>query len=393
VLGDAESVHARTRLKPIYPRYREPGDRFRIGAQHEMTLELTDPKGEAWDLLDLLDGERDVGQVIEEMQRRHPNLTREEVGAALDRFDGARLLEDSNPSVFDSDRQYSRYLGNVNYFSHFARADDRRGEKQEKLCSSTVALLGLGGGGSTILTLLSGLGVGTVRAVDRDVVEMTNLNRQLLFAESDIGRPKTEAAARWTRSRGSLQRFEFFDLSIESPDDIGEIVEGCDLVISAVDDPPGIIQRLVNKVCVEATIPCVYGVSQVTRGRVFSVIPRRSGCIDCLFLHYNEMDKNWAQRFRTADWRRPSHATLAFGPNIMRLAAEVTDEAVRILTGYLPSRSVGAQLELNFETGVSYELLRWERTDACPTCGSGNEEEVAALLGSRPLRAGAGGAG
>ncbi len=69
----------------------------------------------------------------------------------------------------------------------------------------------------------------------------------------------------------------------------------------------------------------------------------------------------------------------------MRVCAELADEVVRIRTGYLPPRTVGVQLELDFEAGTAYELTqwRWNRDPVhCPTCGQGDEEAFARRIGS-----------
>ena len=376
---------ARPRLKPIYPRYREQGTLFRVGAQRDFTTEFDDPTGQVWFLLSLLDGTRRVAEVIDTMIAQYPALSPEDVMEGLDRLDAARLLDDAAPCRFDGETPYARYAGNVNYFSHFQSSRDSRGDHQTALCDSTVTLLGLGGGGSTILQLLGAVGVGHIRAVDHDRVELGNLNRQLLYTESDIGSLKADAAERMAKARNSLQSLHFRAERIDSPNMLVDIIAGSDVVISAVDEPPGEILRIVNKACVGLNVPCIFGGSQISRGRVFSIAPYRSGCIDCMFMHYDEIDDRWASRFRefrALDFRAP---TVAFAPNIMRLCAEIADEAIRMLTGYLPLRSLATQFEVDFETGKVGPVLDWERHDDCPTCGHGSEEAFARYLGTPVL--------
>lgn len=376
------------RAKPIYPRYWEEAGIFRIGAQRGLTLEISDPQGQLWHLLNLLDGTRGPAEVVDAMRQQYPDVQADDILRAMSDLDARGLLDDGSSTRYDSDPRYSRYAGNVNYFSHFSKGTERRGQAQDKLCDARVCLLGLGGGGSTILQLLAGVGVGAIRAVDDDHVEMTNLNRQLLFQESDVGALKTTAAQDFMSRRNTLIGAEFEECRVDSPAAASRLIEGSDIVISAIDQPPGIVQRFVNKACVEAGIPCVYGASQVTRGRVFSVIPGESGCIDCLYVHYDHTDAKWAKRFKDftgLDFRAP---TLAFAPNLMRICAELVDEVVRILTGYLPPRSVGVQLEIDFEAGGTYALSewRWSRDpENCPTCGDGAEVPFAARIGSPAL--------
>ncbi|MGH9065447.1 MAG: HesA/MoeB/ThiF family protein [Acidimicrobiales bacterium] len=313
-------------------------------------MDIVDPLGQAWALLEFLDGTRPYAEVIAAMLSAFPTLTAPDVAVGIARLDAAGLLDDASPCRFDTDPQLRRYVGNVNYFSHFCHATDRRGDHQEKLSQSTATLLGLGGGGSTIIQLLAAIGIGAVVAVDHDRVDSTNLNRQLLFEEASVGRLKTEAARDLIARRNSVQEYRFVSAFVDSPSCVSKLIAGS------------------------------------TRGRVFSVIPRRSGCIDCLWLHYAGMDPRWASRFRAFNSMQFRPPTLAFAPNLMRLCAEIVDEVVRILTNYLPPRSIGTQLEVDFETGVTTSFLDWPRAEGCPTCGDGCEEDLAKLLGSPVLR-------
>jgi molybdopterin-synthase adenylyltransferase len=378
------------RTKPIYPRYweSEQDGLIHVGAQRGGTRAIRDPHRHIWELMDLLDGSRNADDVTATMVARHPEIAAEEVCQAIGALDESGLLDDGRPSKYDEDPKYSRYVANVNYFSNFSRSTHQRGGLQDILGETRVALLGLGGTGSTVLQLLLGAGIGKLRAADFDRVEPSNLNRQLIFEESSIGCLKTDAARYYAERRNSLVDYDFVTARLEDVSAVSEIVNGSDIVVSAIDEPRGLVDRLVNKACVINNIPCVYGATQVSRGRVFVVLPFQSGCVDCLWLHYGHVDKSFVSRFRTLielGFRAPS---MAYAPNIMRLCAEMVDELVRVRTGYLPPRAVGVQLEPNYETGgvVVMNEWAWERDENCPTCGGGNEEDFAEWLGVPPLR-------
>ncbi len=83
-----------------------------------------------------------------------------------------------------------RYLPNVNYFSRFIDTSGDRFLIQKEINETKILLLGLGGGGSNILTLLAGLGPKSIKIVDYDIVELGNLGRQFLYRENDIGKRK-----------------------------------------------------------------------------------------------------------------------------------------------------------------------------------------------------------
>ena len=103
-----------------------------------------------------------------------------------------------------------RYLANVNYFSRYCKADDDRFEIQEKINNLKILLLGLGGGGSNILTLLAGLGPKMIRMVDYDRVEASNLGRQLLYEKQILVR-KTVVAKRSINEMNSNINVETVD--------------------------------------------------------------------------------------------------------------------------------------------------------------------------------------
>ena len=110
-----------------------------------------------------MDRYRVIEQVINEMRTKHNRLTMEDIHNGIHRLDSDGFLERVQPSKYEDQRSdLYRYSANVNYFSHYARLNTSRELLQDKLLDSKVVLLGLGGGGSTILQLLVGLGINTL---------------------------------------------------------------------------------------------------------------------------------------------------------------------------------------------------------------------------------------
>lgn len=130
-----------------------------------------------------------------------------QLGITIEFDDDEGLIEETFPGRMIEDR----YLANVNYFSRYCKADDDRFEIQEKINNLKILLLGLGGGGSNILTLLAGLGPKMIRMVDYDRVEASNLGRQLLYREADIGEKKTVVAKRSINEMNSNINVETVD--------------------------------------------------------------------------------------------------------------------------------------------------------------------------------------
>ena len=367
-----KTMYIRPRIKPIYPVYRLNPSTFRIGAQLGITAEFGDPEGKLWELAIRLDG-RELAQIIQEMQALFPDLSEEDVVEGIDILNQEGFIEELLP---DAERIPLRYEPNVCYFSRYIDSNGDRYDIQKRISNTTILLLGLGGGGSNILTMLAGLGPKKIIILDYDRVEESNLGRQLLYKESDIGEYKSVAAARAVSAINSQLEIEAHNRKIECPEDVLEYINGVDLVICAIDEPPFVAQRIVNQAIVRAGTPCVFGASQVSRGRVFSVIPGKTGCFDCLNLHYSMHDPQFLEQFiafRDINFDPP---TIAYAPAIFQLTASIVDEAVRVLTGYAPPRSLGTQYEINFEDGSSFTHPSWPRYEKqCPTCGCGNADD------------------
>lgn len=362
----------RPRIKAIYPLYKLNKNEFRIGAQLGITAELGDPDGYLWELASRLDG-RKVEDVIKEMVEIFPELSEEDVLEGISILDNEEFLEETLNGHESTIQE--RYIANVNYFSRYTGTDGNRYDYQKKINETTILLLGLGGGGSNILTLLSGLGPKKIIIVDYDNVEESNLGRQLLYKESDIGLPKCEVVAKAISEMNSHIIIEAHNKKIETTEDVLQFTEGVDLVICAIDEPPFEAQRTVNQAVIKANIPCVFGAHQVSRGRVFTVIPGKTGCFDCLNLHFSVNDPKFIEQFvgfRNINFAPPS---IAYAPAIYQLTSAIVDEAVRVITGYAQPRSLSTQYEINFEDGSSFTHPSWDRYDECPTCGKGRTED------------------
>lgn len=363
--------YVQPRIKPIYPIYRLDEKTFRIGAQLGITKEFGDPEGKLWKLSNYLDG-RKLNEIINNMINDFPDLDVNDVIYGIEILDEQGFIEETleKQENFFSER----YKPNISYFSRYIDVDKNRYDIQKKINESTILLLGLGGGGANILTLLAGIGPYKIKIVDYDKVEEANMGRQLLYKEKDIGKLKVEVAAKTISEMNSSIQIEYFNKKIQTSKDDLNLLDNVDIVICAIDEPPFQIQRVVNKAIVKANVPCVFGASQVSRGRVFTVVPGQTGCFDCLHIHYTLMDSKFVDQFlgfQKIEFNPPS---IAYAPAIFHLTAAIVDEVVRVLTGYAVPRSLSRQYEINYEDGSAFQHPAWPRyADKCPTCGNGKE--------------------
>ncbi|MCE5282620.1 MAG: HesA/MoeB/ThiF family protein [Deltaproteobacteria bacterium] len=151
---------------------------------------------------------------------------------------------------------------------------------QEALKGARVLIAGAGGLGTVIALYLAAAGVGTLRIVDCDSVEESNLSRQLLHWSGDLGRPKTLSAAEKLAALNPLVRLEERPGKIDRGS-IGAMAAGCDLIVDAMDNFP--TRYLLNRAALERGIPLVHGAVRGFYGQATTVIPGRTPCLRCIF--------------------------------------------------------------------------------------------------------------
>ena len=144
-------------------------------------------------------------------------------------------------------------------------------------------ILGCGGLGSWVACGLTCAGVGELVLIDDDRVERSNLNRQLLFGESDVGEAKTEAARRALReTRTRSCGVETVERRVHGPGDLADVLEGSDLLIATADWPAFELPRWVNRACIDAGVPYISGGQFLPLSRVGpTVVPGRTACLEC----------------------------------------------------------------------------------------------------------------
>ena len=152
---------------------------------------------------------------------------------------------------------------------------------QERLLASHVLVLGLGGLGCPAALYLAAAGVGRLRLVDDDVVESSNLQRQIAHGEADLGALKVESAARSIAAINSETIVEGVSARADA-DNLAQLLDGVDLVVDASDSFA--TRFAVNQACVDAAVPLVSGAAIRSEGQVGVFDPAAGGaCYRCLY--------------------------------------------------------------------------------------------------------------
>jgi molybdopterin/thiamine biosynthesis adenylyltransferase len=155
------------------------------------------------------------------------------------------------------------------------------GEKgQEKLKRAKVFIGGAGGLGCPVSIYLAAAGVGHLRIVDHDTVDLTNLNRQVAHWTPDVGRRKVDSAQEKLNKLNPNVSVENLSVTI-SEKNASELVSGFDLIVDAMDNLP--TRYLLNKTAIQQGIPFVHGAVNGFEGRAMTVIPGKTACLRCLY--------------------------------------------------------------------------------------------------------------
>lgn len=243
--------------------------------------------------------------------------------------------------------------GELEYYSRQMVLAEIGAKGQRRLKGARACVVGLGGLGSPLSMQLASMGVGRLRLVDRDVVEMSNLQRQHLYGADMVNYPKVEAAASRLRDLNPYIEFEPLPLSL-SPRNAERVIRGADVVVDGLDSMAP--RYALNRACVSLGIPYVFGAAITHIGNVSTIIPGETPCLECF-------------QGGVDDASLPTCAVVGVNPSVIGVVASIqASEAVRILTGRPPNLA-GALLFCDLED-LTFKRVELARADTCPVCGS-----------------------
>jgi len=222
-------------------------------------------------------------------------------------------------------------------------------EGQAKLKRTTVLVVGVGGLGSPASIYLAAMGVGKLVIVDHEVVELSNLNRQILHWSTDLGRPKVISAEEKLKRLNPHVEVEVHQSKLDE-DLARDLVGRADVVVDALDNWE--TRYLLNRVCVKLKKPLIHAGVRGMYGQLLLVLPGKGPCLECVF-----------PRPRKEEGVFP-----VVGPIPGILAMLQTIEVFKLVTGY-GEPSVGKLLIFDGYTTSLHEV-RVRRRLECPVCGA-----------------------
>lgn len=221
---------------------------------------------------------------------------------------------------------------------------------QERLAGKHVLLIGAGGLGSSAGLYLAAAGIGRLTILDGDVVDMSNLQRQIWFQETDIGRPKAQVAVLRLKALNSTIHIEGRDEPLTSTNASAYLSE-CDLVIDATDNFDA--KFLIADICYAARRPSVHAGILAHYGQLLTVIPGETACYRCVFEAPPSL-KN-----------EPPRGPLGAVPGVMGSLEAM--EAIKIVLG-IGELFTNRVLSFHALTGV-FRIVPVKRRTTCSLCG------------------------
>jgi adenylyltransferase/sulfurtransferase len=261
---------------------------------------------------------------------------------------GAGMSLDLSPTQLD---RYSRHI----------IMDEVGPEGQGRLLDGSVLVVGAGGLGSPVLQYLAAAGVGRLGVADDDEVERSNLQRQVIHGDDDVGRPKVDSAREFVESRNPDVEVEAYEERVDSSNVEG-FVEEYDVVVDCSDNFA--TRYLVNDACTLAGVPFSHGAILRFEGQITTFEANEGGpCYRCLFPTAPEPGTV------------PDCATAGvLGVLPGTVGTIQATEAVKLLLGY--GETLDGRFLIYDASDLTFEEIPVEPRPGCPVCGSGGIESV-----------------
>lgn len=224
-------------------------------------------------------------------------------------------------------------------------------EGQQKIKKARVFVAGVGGLGSISTYYLTAAGVGHLTIVDKDTVDYSNLNRQIIHWTDDIGEGKTVSGSRKLGNLNPNVSIKAIQAEI-TPENCADLVGDCSIIVDAMDNMKG--RRILNATAVKMGIPYIYGGVYQLDGLATVIIPGQSPCLECIFP---------SQETETAS-RPPG----ILGPAPGLIACIQSIETLKLILGF--DDLLAGRLLCFCGWDMTFREFKVNKNPTCPVCGT-----------------------
>jgi len=323
----------RPRVKRTTQQMEAPnGDLYLLRPSAGADIQIEKPDESGRQLLAAIDGASTREELIE-------RFGEDDVCDLLAQLEELGVVEDAADDDLIADEVIERFDRQLRYFSDISTGPTAS-QCQERLASSRIAVLGVGGLGGWSALNLACLGVGEMLLLDFDRVELSNLNRQVLYGEADIGRHKAVAAAERISAFNSSIQIEARVQKLDSEEAIAETIAGFDMVIDACDWPAHDIERWINSACFAAGVPFIAMSHFPPIARVGPLyVPGVTGCFNCQEIGYRRTYPLFDVAIEQQRDKESPAATL--GPACGMIGGQIGLDVLHQLTGLARPSTLG----------------------------------------------------
>ena len=235
---------------------------------------------------------------------------------------------------------------------------------QQRLSKSKVAVVGSGGLGTVSSLYLALAGVGYLRLIDQDTIELQNLHRQILYTSADVHYPKAEVAAKRLQELNPLIKAEAVTENLNAGN-VERLLADVDCVVDGLDNMA--TRYVVNRACVKLKVPYVFGAAIGIEGNLSVFAPPETGCLECLMPNLSDSDLlNCATR-----------GVIGATPGI--IGAMQAMETIKLLADVGPTLK-GKLLVCDFRD-MDFTTIDISKSTRCPVCHG----EVSSVAGGERL--------
>ncbi len=242
-------------------------------------------------------------------------------------------------------------------YSRMLALRDYSEKDMEAVMRTTVSVVGAGGLGSPALRLLTAMGFGHVRIIDRDVVELSNIQRQTVYNTSDIGKPKAEAAAANLAAMNPEVELEPISVFLDESNAI-ELLKGSDIIVDGLDSFH--TRHAVNRASLSLDIPYLFAGAIEYHSNLSTFVPGQTGCLQCL-AGDAEDDPDY------------TCANVGVSPELLSIVAGIqVREAVLLATKREPQ--LKNRLMVVDVASLTFDLFDIGKDEKCPVCSGARAE-------------------
>jgi adenylyltransferase/sulfurtransferase len=301
---------------------------------------------------------------MDKVSNSRKNTRKHKIPQNKDNDAGCRIFEKVKNSIILRDVPTRGAVMVEDRYSRFRVLDGIGEAGLQRLRDARVAVVGIGGLGSVSARQLTSLGVGFLRIVDRDIVEVSNLQRQLLYTLDDIGKPKVEVAMRRLNVLNPDVPVEPLAISVtEATAD--RVVHGMDVVVDGLDSFKP--RYALNRACIRQKVPYVFAGALGGVGNMTTIIPGQTACLECVFSEIGE--------------DQPTCATVGIYPTVLGVVANLqVQEVLRLVLNTSPL--LADKLLLFDIERFHLEQLPLQSHENCPVCGP-DSDTAPVKLGSK----------